>query len=129
MSKTSLAVTRKAVKRMKLARAAQLSAVGLVHVTGLILGANHVVRPFRTELGKWGYKGGRLALVTGDGEVWIGAGGLLQRIVCDLFTDERGAQVPGADGVRIPLYQILARMRDPYANFGGHFPPIPDIRD
>lgn len=104
---------------------------GFVHVTGLPVKciAPYIIQAHEWSLGKWGKLNGVIAIVTEEGEVWIGHGyGYDPRFTKMLCPNGSGAFVPCCDGDRIDMNLLLERMRNPYSDCGGRYSPHPVIK-
>jgi len=115
--------------------------LGLFHITGLPIrhydADDEFVQPAKSSLGcrfyfSPGLKDFTLVmLVTLDGEVWLGedSESLEKQQKMRELAPKLISGIPSSCIACIPDDLIIARIRNPYENFGGQYPPVPEIQE
>jgi|GEM_PF-2380183 len=87
-----------------------------------------IIQAHVSELGHSDYNNGKAAVVTTDGEVWLGTGGALELGLHRPYVTGSGAWVPCSNGEEVPTHFLLERARDPYSDCNGRHSPVPQVQ-
>lgn len=85
-----------------------------------------IIQASRDHWGHHACNNGKIVLITEDGEVWLGTGGVDLKAVRE-YAPEPGAYVPCSNGDEVGMHLVLERVSDPYSDCNGAYSPFVSI--